>query len=79
VEYDRQLATWRSEAEVTRLKADRTRAEWEARRLAEEKQQAEARAKQLREGESLAAWETVNPTENPRSIQQLNTGGDPTR
>jgi len=78
-EYDRQLATWRAEAEVARLKAERTRAEWEARRLAEEKQETEARAKQLREGESLAAWETVNSTEDPGSTQQLNTEGDPTR
>ncbi|KAF9520932.1 hypothetical protein BS47DRAFT_1387077 [Hydnum rufescens UP504] len=79
VEYDRHLATWRAEAEVARLKAERTRAEWEAHRLAEEKQETETRGKQLREGESLAAWETVNSTEDPGSTRQLNAVGDPTR
>ncbi|KAF9519570.1 hypothetical protein BS47DRAFT_1482010 [Hydnum rufescens UP504] len=72
VEYDRQLATWRAEAEVAHLKAERTRAEWEARRLAKEKQQAEARAKQLREGESSNASRSRNWGES-----QLSNGASP--
>lgn len=79
-EYDRQLAAWRAEAEITRAKAERTRAEWEIRRKAEEEEEQqrvaaeEARREEKRES-TLAGWETVSPTDDSKPVHGASAGG----